>query len=179
MLNRFKDISHDMIETERLFIKPLTAEELKKHVKEPEALARELGLTPSQSLIENETKEAILNDLLPNILNPSNDPLFYTMWLVIEKAEKAIIGGICFHGAPDEQGEIEIGYGTDEGYRNRGFMAETIAGMIDWLRGKKTVRKVRAETATDNIPSVKVLEKNGFKVVQQHENTVILVLELN
>lgn len=168
-----------MIETERLLIKPLTAEELKKHVEEPEALARELGLTPSQSLIEEETRAAILNDLLPNLLNPANDPLFYTMWLVIGKADKAIIGGICFHGAPDEKGEVEIGYGTDEGYRNRGFMAETIAGMIDWLRGKKTVRKVKAETAMDNLASIKVLEKNGFKVVQQQENTVILVLELN
>jgi len=168
-----------MIETQRLYIKPLTAEELRKHVEAPEALARELGLTPSQSLMEPETKEAILNDLLPNILNPSNDPLFYTMWLVVGKAEKAIIGGICFHGAPDKQGEIEIGYGTDEGYRNRGFMAETIAGIIGWLRENKTVRKVRAETATDNKPSVRVLEKNGFKVMQQNGNTVILVLELN
>ncbi|HPT03400.1 MAG TPA: GNAT family N-acetyltransferase [Bacteroidales bacterium] len=178
MLNRSEDMHDNMIETKRLYIKPLTAEELRKHVEEPEAFARELGLAPSQSLMEEEAKEAVLNDLLPNIINPSNNPLFYTMWLVIGKAEKAIIGGICFHGAPDEQGEVEIGYGTDEGYRNRGYMTETIAGMMEWLREKKIVRKVRAETAVDNIPSLKVLGKNGFRVVRQNENTVILLVEL-
>ncbi len=52
------------------------------------------------------------------------------MWIIVEKQERAIIGGICFHGAPDENGKVEIGYGTDNGSRNKGFMTEAIAGLI-------------------------------------------------
>ena len=168
-----------MIETKRLFIRPLTAEELKKHIDSPNDFAKELGLIPSQSLIDNETKEAILNDLLPNIIDNTKDSHFYTMWILIDKVQKAIIGGICFHGEPNDNGEVEIGYGTDSDYRNRGYMTETIAGLISWIRENKNVKAIKAETDIENSSSIKVLEKNNFKAIQQIDKAVILRLELN
>lgn len=168
-----------MIETKRLLIKPLTAEELKRHIVSPDDFALELGLIPSQSLIDNETKDAILNDLLPNIIDITKDPDFYTMWILIEKVKKAIIGGICFHGEPNEKGEVEIGYGTDLEYRNKGYMTESISGLIHWIRENKNVRSITAETENTNISSIKVLEKNGFKLIQQSDNSVILKLDIN
>ena len=168
-----------MIETKRLFIKPLTAEELKRHIDSPIDFAKDLGLIPSQSLIDNETKEAILNDLLPNITDISKDSEFYTMWILIEKVKKAIIGGICFHGEPNEKGEVEIGYGTDLAFRNNGYMTESISGLIHWLRENKDVKAITAETEITNITSIKVLEKNDFKLIQQCDNSVILKLDIN
>ena len=169
----------EMIETKRLIIKPLSSDELKKHINSPNELANDLGLIPSQILIDKETQEAILNDLLPNIEDSNKDSLFYTMWIVIEKSKKAIVGGICFHGEPNENGEVEIGYGTDDGYRNQGYMTETIAGMVQWIRCNKDVKIIKAETDNENISSVRVLEKNGFKIYQRNDNSVILGLELN
>jgi RimJ/RimL family protein N-acetyltransferase len=112
----------------------LTAEELKKHLDSPFDFAQELGLIPSQSLIDNETREAILNNLLPNITDTTKDSDFYTMWILIEKAKKAIIGGICFHGEPNEKCKVEIGYGTDLEFRNKDYMTESISGLIHWIR---------------------------------------------
>ena len=169
----------NMIETKRLLIKPLTAEELKRHIVSPNDFALELGLIPSQSLIDNETKDAILNDLLPNIIDITKDSDFYTMWILVEKFKKAIIGGICFHGEPNEEGEVEIGYGTDVEYRNKGYMTESISGLIHWARGKKNVRSITAETENTNIASIKVLEKNDFKLIHQYDNSVILKLDIN
>lgn len=169
----------NMIETTRLLIKPLTAEELKNHIDSPDAFAGELGLIPSQSLIDHETREAILNDLLPNITDPAKDPDFYTMWILIEKSKKAIIGGICFHGEPNEKGEAEIGYGTDSEYRNKGYMTESISAFIHWIRENKNVASITAETEDTNISSIKVLEKNGFKLIEQNNTSVILKLEIN
>lgn len=168
-----------MIKTKRLLIKPLTAEELKKHIDSPYDFAHDIGLIPSQSLIANETKEAILNDLLPNITDTTKDSDFYTMWILIEKGEKAIIGGICFHGEPNEKGEVEIGYGTDLEFRNKGYMTESISGLIHWIRENKDVRSIIAETQNSNIPSIKVLEKNDFKLIQQRDYSVILKLDIN
>lgn len=152
-----------MIETERLLIKPLSAEKLIKHIKFPDELAKELGFKPSKALIDKETQEAIINDLLPNIVDLNKDSLFYTMWIIIEKKEKAIIGGICFHGQADEREEVEIGYGIDDEYMNKGYMTETIQSLLTWLEKRKDVSIVKAETEQTNISSIRVLEKTGFK----------------
>jgi [ribosomal protein S5]-alanine N-acetyltransferase len=168
-----------MIETKRLLIKPLSYDELKKLIESPSCLAEDMGLISSNSLIDKEAGDAILNDLLPNLSDPEKDASFYTMWIVIEKSKKAIIGGICFHGEPDEKGEVEIGYGIDNGYMNKGYMTETIGGIINWIRNNKEVRIIKAETDSSNISSVRVLEKNGFELVQQNDNMIILKLELN
>ena len=168
-----------MFETKRLVIKPLSFDELKKHLESPSDLANELGLIPSQSLMDKEAREAMQNDLLPGLKDPHKDPSFYTMWIVIEKIKKAIIGGICFHGEPDENGEVEIGYGIDADHRNQGYMTETIDGLINWIRNNKTVRIIRAETDASNISSVRVLEKSGFELFQQINNMMTLKLEMN
>jgi RimJ/RimL family protein N-acetyltransferase len=168
-----------MIETERLILKPLSYDELVKHLKSPDELAKDYGLIPSESLIDKETQDAILNDLLPNLSDEKKDPLFYTMWIVIEKSKNAIIGGICFHGEPDENGEVEIGYGTDDDYRNRGYMTETITGLIRWLKDNTKVKIIKAETDSSNKSSIRVLEKNDFRIFQQIDNSLIFKLELN
>ncbi len=116
---------------------------------------------------------------MPNIDNPKKDYLFYTMWIIVEKQERAIIGGICFHGAPDENGKVEIGYGTDNGYRNKGFMTEAIAGLIQWIQKNRNVELITAETESSNIASVKVLEKNNFKRENIIDKSLFLRRELN
>jgi len=165
-----------MVETKRLIIRPLTADELISHLNSPNDLAKKLGLTPSQSLIDNETKEAIKNDLLPNIADPSKDPNFYTMWIIIEKSKMAIIGGVCFHGEPNEKGEVEIGYGTDLEFRNKGYMTETITGLVKWTQKNIKVRSIIAETEDTNVSSIRVLEKNGFILNKRNGKTIIYKL---
>ena len=167
-----------MIETSRLQIRPLTASELQQHLDSPAAFALSLGVTPSVSLLDPETRDAILNDLLPHLNDPAKDARFYTMWILIEKAQKAIIGGICFHGEPDDEGVVEIGYGTDPEYQNKGYMTETIAGMIGWLRLQKQVRAIIAETEKSNLASIKVLNNNGFMPVKEAGEAVLLRLEM-
>lgn len=166
-----------MIETDRLLIKPLSYDELIKHIKSPNDLANDLGLSPSISLIDKETQEAILNDLLPNLSDLTKDPLFYTMWIVIEKNGKAIIGGICFHGEPDDNGEVEIGYGIDNDYRNKGYMTETIAGLIHWIKNRNEIKTIKALTEKSNLPSIQVLKRNNFKISEQDENTFTMKYE--
>jgi ribosomal-protein-alanine N-acetyltransferase len=168
-----------MIETKRLVIKPLSYNDLIKHVKAPGDLASDLGLKPSESLIAIETQEAILNDLLPNLSDLTKNPLFYTMWIIIEKNEKAIIGGICFHGEPDERGEVEIGFGIDNDYRNKGYMTETISGLINWIHKRDDIKTIKALTDKTNQPSIQVLKKNNFKNSGEDENFVTMKYECN
>jgi len=96
------------------------------------------------------------------------------MWIMIEKNLKAIIGGICFHGEPDENGEVEIGYGTDRDYQNKGYMTETIFGLIQWAKNNRRIQIIKAETDKTNTASIIVLEKNNFEITAQNENSVIM-----
>jgi [ribosomal protein S5]-alanine N-acetyltransferase len=167
-----------MITTSRLNIWPLSSDQLQILVDSPDEFAGKHGLIPSSSLTDPETRDAILSTFLPNLSDPSKDPDFWTLWILVDKGTNAIAGGICFHGEPDEQGEVEIGYGTDEKFRNQGIMTETIAGLLDWMRDRKKVRSVKAETDLNNPSSIKVLEKNGFRESGRGESSVILRLDL-
>ena len=167
-----------MIETKRLILRPLSYDELVKHIKCPNELAKDLKLTPSTSLIEEEVQEAILNDLLPNLSDSTKNPLFFTMWIMIEKGIKAVIGGVCFHGEPDKNGEVEIGYGTDDDYQNKGYMTEAIFGLIQWVKGNSDIHTIKAETDKTNIASILVLKNNNFELIEQNDNSVIMKLKL-
>ena len=58
---------------------------------------------------------------------------------------------------------VEIGYGVDEAFRGRGFATEAVGALVDWGRGREDVGAFLAETLTANLPSRRVLEKNGFQ----------------
>jgi [ribosomal protein S5]-alanine N-acetyltransferase len=167
-----------MIETERLIIRPLTYNQLKKHLYSPDELAVELQIIPSKDGIDEAVREAIIHDFLPHLEDSDKDFRFYTMWIVIEKSSRKLAGGICFHGEANEDGEVEIGYGTVIECRNKGIMTETISGMIQWLKVNTIVKAIKAETDRENISSMRVLENNHFKISQENDEMIIFKLQL-
>lgn len=168
-----------MISTTRLIIKPLSLEELQWHSTSPKDFARSMSVASSLSIIDTETKDAIDNVLIPNLAKNPKNPLYWTMWLIIDTAKMAIVGGLCFHGAPDENKEIEIGYGTDPVYRNQGYMTEALAAVIKWVSSTTDTLSIKAETEVDNIASLKVLMNNGFEEFEINKNLAVMRLFLN
>ena len=88
-----------------------------------------------------------------------------------------MVGDLCFVGPPDPLGEIEIGYGTYEDFREKGYMTEAVGGMIGWARTQHGVSAIRASTEKDNPASFKVLQKNGF--IQCGEMEALLLWRLD
>ncbi len=64
---------------------------------------------------------------------------------------------------PASTAVVEIGYGVDEAFRGRGLATEAVGALVDWGRGREDVGVILAETLTANLPSRRVLEKNGFR----------------
>ncbi len=152
----------NMIDTERLVIKPLTPEQLTKYIRADNSLELELNLNPAPRTISPELKEALERDILPNLSDTGKNYLFYTLWTIILKEENKIIGDLCFCGEPNADGEIEIGYGTYKEYRKRGFMTEAVGEMIKWAGRQPAVKAITASTEKSNIDSHSVLERNNF-----------------
>ncbi len=148
-----------MIETERLILKPLTYEQLIKYTKCDNSLERELNLNKTSRTISTELNEALKQAILPNVADKSKNYLYSTIWTAISKEENKMVADICMYGEPNEDGEIEIGYGTYDEFRNKGFMTEIVRGIISWVRTQKKVKSIIASTEKTNEASLKVLEK--------------------
>ena len=54
--------------------------------------------------------------------------------MVLTEADgtRRVIGTIGFHGPPDDQGRLEIGYSVQSSYRRQGFAREAVRAMLDW-----------------------------------------------
>ena len=66
----------------------------------------------------------------------------------------------------------------DNDYRNKGYMTETIAGLIHWAKNRNEIKTIKALTDRSNLPSIQVLKKNNFKISEQDENTFTMKYEL-
>ena len=151
-----------MIKTERLVLKPLSYEQLKKYIRLDNSLETELNLKESSRTISPELKEALEQTILPNVADTSKNYLFSTLWTVISKEENKMVGDLCFVGEPNTEGEVEIGYETYEEFRKRGFMTEAVSWIIKWAEKQPNIRSIIASTDKSNIDSYSILERNDF-----------------
>ncbi|QNK64941.1 GNAT family N-acetyltransferase [Pedobacter sp. PAMC26386] len=158
-----------MVNTTRLVIKPLTFSQLKKFILLDGSLEEELMISYTPRVISPEFKEALEQTILPKINGIQTNYLYSTLWAVISTDLNQIVGDLCFIGAPNEDGEIEIGYGTYEAFRNQGYMKEAIYGMIQWAAKQPGVKYIIAHTLKSNRASFILLKKNNFIQVDEME----------
>jgi RimJ/RimL family protein N-acetyltransferase len=81
---------------------------------------------------------------------------------IVLKQSREIIGSTSFHGAPDENGMVEIGLGIEPEFHNQGFAKEALMAMWKWALDQPGVKSFRYTVSPDNTPSVKVIEYFGF-----------------
>ena len=81
-------------------------------------------------------------------------------WLVVEEDE--IVGLCSIVEPPSTDGVVKIGYGIAASRRRRGAAQRAVAAVLDWARSDGRVSALAAETSIGNIPSQRVLERNGF-----------------
>jgi RimJ/RimL family protein N-acetyltransferase len=85
-------------------------------------------------------------------------------WMIVDQAE---IVGLCSVLRPPVDGAVDIGYGIAPGRRGRGFAGQAVGEIVAWASCAPGVTAVTAETGRDNLPSQRVLQRNGFARVGQ------------
>jgi RimJ/RimL family protein N-acetyltransferase len=78
--------------------------------------------------------------------------------------QRTVVGTAGFHGPPDEDGRVELGYGVEPAHRRRGLATEVVAALLEWARGQG-VSRFRATIAPTNIPSLAIVRAFGFREV--------------
>ncbi|MBD5068802.1 MAG: GNAT family N-acetyltransferase [Lactobacillus sp.] len=89
--------------------------------------------------------------------------------LVIEhKALHKVIGNIGFYEVQTEDKlTYEVGYALNQDYWHQGYMSEALEAMLKDAR-KKNYQQIHARVAKRNQASIKLLERQGFKFVENY-----------
>ena len=155
-----------MIETERLHLIPLTANQLKLWIEDIPALEKELNCTYRAEPMEGIFLDIVKGQLKITVEDETNY-LYHSFWFLVRKADRVVVGAAGFKGLPNMYGEVEIGYGLGKEFEHNGYMTEAVKAMCQWALKQELIYHVIAETDIDGIPSQRILERCGFKQYKQ------------
>ena len=135
-----------MIITDRMKIYPISIEKLKE-------------------IVENEKNEILklaYQEMLEGCIKNPEDYIWYTLWFIeLKDSANEIVGSLSFKGI-SENGIVEIGYGINDGYENKGYTTEAVGAVVKWAAKQPNVKQIEAEAEESNQASIRVLEKCNF-----------------
>jgi len=102
-----------------------------------------------------------------NQILEDSSQLTWWMYLIIHKKDNKLIGTCGYKGKPNDLGEVEIGYGVADAYRNKGIATELAQALIHRAFETPTVQAVLAHTLAEENASVKVLKKCDMHFVKE------------
>lgn len=156
------------IETERLIIIALTPRQLELWVHNISKLETELKCSYQAEPMEGIFKE-IVSGQVKKAREDSSNYMWHSFWFIIRKSDHIIVGSADFKDIPDENGEVEIGYGLGKDFEHNGYMTETVQAMCSWAMKQKGVKHIIAETELNGLASQRILKRNGFKEYLRNE----------
>lgn len=158
--------------TRRLRLIPLSLEQLRCYILNPEVLERELGLAVSRDIVTDRLRRAVGMKIRKMEAADSSEHAWYTYWLIVIKEDNFGAGLAGFKGVPGDQGQVEVGYGIDLVCRNQGYMTEAVKALIEWAFQDTRCKAVIApDTKKGNAASNSVLKKVGMRVYNETEES--------
>ncbi|MFL0353737.1 GNAT family N-acetyltransferase [Xanthomarina sp. GH4-25] len=102
-------------------------------------------------------------------------------WGITLKNNPEIIGTICLWNFSNNNKTAEVGYDLDPKFQSLGIMNESLKMVINYGVDNLKLNKIEAFTHTNNKPSIKLLERNGFRLNRHRkdlENKSNVIFEL-
>lgn len=96
----------------------------------------------------------------------------WAMYVLVRREDDRAVGAMGFHGAPDGDGGVEIGYDLSVDARGNGYATEALRTLSAWALDQDGVRKVGAVVDEGNVPSQKVVTRAGFTEVSRQEGQI-------
>lgn len=96
-------------------------------------------------------------------------------FLVLE--DGVVVGDCGWFGPPEDDGQVEIGYGVAASVRGRGVGRTAVALLVDWVAAQGAT-SVRGEVLPGNEPSLRLLARLGFEDTGLRAGHRVLVKQL-
>ena len=137
-------------------------------VKDLQTAGREAGATVTPGLADD-----LVDFLRYRLAQVEADPsirqwLGRLMVLTEAAGERQVIGTLGFHGPPDEQGRLEVGYRVEAPYRRQGYAREAVQALFDWAASAHGVHRFVASVSPTNEPSLQLIAGFGFEQTGSH-----------
>jgi [ribosomal protein S5]-alanine N-acetyltransferase len=100
----------------------------------------------------------------------SNNQSIY--WVIALQETNQLIGTICYWSIIIENDTAEVGYELLPDYHGKGIMQEAITAVINFGFTKMKIKTITAFPLAINISSIKLLEKNNFKIATDEKYKV-------
>lgn len=86
-------------------------------------------------------------------------------WLVgavVGRPAEAVVGHAGFHGPPDVDGMVEIGYAIVPAFRRRGYARAAVGRLLEYAAANGA-HVVRASVSPENVASLALIRAFGFE----------------
>ncbi|MER6130575.1 GNAT family N-acetyltransferase [Streptomyces sp. NPDC001815] len=91
------------------------------------------------------------------------------MFVLVRREDGRALGGMGFHGAPDEEGRAEVGYDLTESARGNGYATEALRALSAWALAREDLTYLFATVDRANSASQGVVSRAGFTRVGEIE----------
>lgn len=85
---------------------------------------------------------------------------------------KRVVGSVGFHGPPDAQRRLEVGYSVDPPFRRQGYASESVRALFDWAYREHGISRFVASISPDNGPSLRLAAAFGFHKVGEQMDEI-------
>jgi RimJ/RimL family protein N-acetyltransferase len=142
------------IKTERLFITEFTLDMAQAvHINSLDEENRRFNPDEVFETVED-ARETV--EFLMSVYEHGEGPLVYPILL----HDNTYIGYV--QAVPFEEDQWEVGYHIGEAYTKNGYATEAVKAFLPAIMKKLNIAKMIGVCMTENISSVKVMEKSGF-----------------
>jgi ribosomal-protein-alanine N-acetyltransferase len=94
------------------------------------------------------------------------------MVLTQDGGTRRAVGSIGFHGPPDPEGRLEVGYSVDPPFRRRGYATESVKALFDWAHREHGITRFVASVSPDNEASLNLTAAYGFHKVGEQMDEI-------
>ena len=163
----------ETIRTPRLELVSMTVPVMRAlQAKDLQAAGREAGATVTPGLADD-----LVDFLAYRLAQLEGDPsirqwLGRLMIITDEAAERQAIGTIGFHGRPDAEGRLEVGYRVEAPYRRQGYAREAVQAMFDWAASAHGIHRFIASISPTNEASLRLAAGFGFRETGSHMDEI-------
>ncbi|MFI9604334.1 GNAT family N-acetyltransferase [Streptomyces sp. NPDC052043] len=94
------------------------------------------------------------------------------MFVLVRQEDGRAVGGMGFHGMPDEEGRAEVGYDLAVSARGHGYATEALRALSAWALARGDARMLIASVDRHNVPSQRVVSRAGFVAVREDQEEI-------
>lgn len=120
---------------------------------------------------ERTDADGIRDEIAEMATRAPGDPGGWVQFSVVERDTDRLVGDVGMSPAEGEPSVMKIGYTMSPAVQGRGYATEAVVALVDYAFDTLGAETVRAFASAANLPSIRVAEKAGLRLVERFERT--------